>query len=97
MALQPALPLEPDSEAPSRRERESSRDASLVMTVAETATALRVSDDTVYELVQRGDLPCLQLGRRKVIPRRAVELIVEQALDGFDPRNVASRLSPPGR
>ena len=41
----------------------------LVLSIAEAAEALGVSDDLVYELTERGDLPCLRLGRRKVIPR----------------------------
>lgn len=57
----------------------------LVMSVAEAATALGVSDDLLYEVVARGELPSLRFGRRRVIPRRAVELLVESAVGGFDP------------
>lgn len=57
----------------------------LVLSVAEAAEVLHVSDDLVYELTERGELPCLRLGRRKVIPRKAVEQLVEFATDGFDP------------
>jgi excisionase family DNA binding protein len=56
----------------------------LVLSVAEAAEALGVSDDLVYELTQRGELPCLRFGRRKVIPRRAIELLVEAAIADFD-------------
>jgi excisionase family DNA binding protein len=56
----------------------------LVLSVAEAAEALGVSDDLVYELTQRGELPCLRFGRRKVIPRRAIELLVEAAVADFD-------------
>ncbi len=57
----------------------------LVLSIAEAAEALGVSDDLVYELTQRGDFPCLRLGRRKVIPRRAIQLVVDAALGDFDP------------
>ncbi|HUR18928.1 MAG TPA: helix-turn-helix domain-containing protein [Acidimicrobiales bacterium] len=57
----------------------------LVLSIAEAAEALGVSDDLVYELTERGDLPCLRLGRRKVIPRRAIQLVVDAALVDFDP------------
>jgi len=57
----------------------------LVLSIAEAAEALRVSDDLVYELTERGELPCLRLGRRKVIPARAIQLMVDAALDDFDP------------
>ncbi len=56
----------------------------LVLSVAEAAEALGVSDDLVYELTERGELPCLRFGRRKLIPRRAVELLVEAAITDFD-------------
>ena len=63
----------------------------LIVSVGEAADLLGVSDDLVYELTQRGDLPCLRLGRRKVIPRRAIDLIIERAVEGFD-ATVADRL-----
>jgi excisionase family DNA binding protein len=65
----------------------------LLLSVAEAAATLGVSRDLVYELVHRGDLPCLRIGRRKVIPRRAVEQLVEHALAGFDARRTARLLS----
>ena len=52
----------------------------LVLTVRQAADALGVSDDLVYELTARGEIPCLRLGRRRVIPRRAIELMLEQAM-----------------
>lgn len=64
----------------------------LVLSVAEAAEALGVSDDLVYELTARGELPCLRFGRRKVIPRRAIELLVEAAIADFDVATVAITL-----
>ena len=64
----------------------------LVLTVQETAEALGVSDDLVYELTAQGALPCLHLGRRRVIPRRAVELLIEECVGSFDPGAVLPRL-----
>lgn len=55
----------------------------LVLSVAEAATALGVSDDLIYELAARGELPCLRVGRRRVIPRRAVEALVDKAMNEF--------------
>jgi len=68
-------------------------DVALFFSVATAAQTLGVSDDTVYELVQRGELPSLRIGRRRVIPRRAVELVVEHLLADFDPSILADRLS----
>jgi excisionase family DNA binding protein len=65
----------------------------LFLSVAATAQTLGISDDTVYELVNRGELPSLRIGRRRVIPRRAVELIVEHLLTDFDPTLLAARLA----
>lgn len=56
----------------------------LIVSVPEAAELLGISDDLVYELTQRGDLPYIRLGRRKVIPRKAIESLVEQAITGFD-------------
>jgi len=65
----------------------------LVLSVSEAAQALGLSDDLVYSLTERGDLPCLRFGRRKVIPRRAIELLIEKAMGGFDPNAVLMRLA----
>lgn len=63
------------------------------VTVAECAEVLCVSKDLVYELVVQGVLPAVELGRRKVIPRKALDLIEERALEGFDPDAVLNRLA----
>lgn len=55
------------------------------VSVADAARALAVSDDLIYDLVDRGELPCTQFGRRKLIPRRAIELVIERAMANFDP------------
>ena len=39
----------------------------------------------VYKLVRRGDLPRLQLGRRIVAPRRALEELVAAAAETTGP------------
>jgi excisionase family DNA binding protein len=65
----------------------------LIVSVAEAAEMLGVSDDLVYELTARGDLPCLRLGRRKVIPRQAIESLVAQAVTRSAP-SIRNRESP---
>jgi excisionase family DNA binding protein len=42
------------------------------LTVAEVATAMRVSRMTVYRLVHAGTLPAVQVGRSFRIPEQAV-------------------------
>ncbi len=65
----------------------------LIVSVAVAAEMLGISDDLVYELIEREQLPCLRLGRRRLIPRRAIELLVESAMSGFQPEIVLSVLA----
>lgn len=55
----------------------------LTLSVEEAAAVLGISRALAYELVARGELPCLRLGRRIVVPRRALLALVETA--GVDP------------
>lgn len=55
----------------------------LAMSVEEAATLLGISRAFAYELVARSELPALRLGRRIVVPRKAVETMVEQASAAF--------------
>lgn len=42
--------------------------APLVLTVPETAAALRVSRGKVFDLIRDEGLPTVQLGRRRLVP-----------------------------
>lgn len=42
------------------------------LTVAEVASAMRVSKMTVYRLVHAGDLPAIRVGRSFRVPEQAV-------------------------
>jgi excisionase family DNA binding protein len=53
------------------------RDERLVLSVTEAAGMLGISRGLAYELVARGELPSLRLGRRIVVPRRALEALLE--------------------
>ena len=48
----------------------------LVMSVPDAAAALGISRAHAYELVARGELPSLRLGRRIVVPRAALESLL---------------------
>lgn len=65
----------------------------IFLTVAETASRLRISSDTVYDLIAEGLLPCATFGRAKRVPAIAVEQVVAQAMVGFDPSRVVERLA----
>ncbi len=51
----------------------------LVYTVMQTATLLGISRTHTYELVARGDLAHIRLGRRIVVPRQALERLLDGA------------------
>lgn len=67
--------------------------SALFASVAETADLLGISDDLVYDLIARGELPSSTFGRRKLVPRIAIDLVVDAALEGFDPDRLASTLA----
>ena len=48
----------------------------LVWTVEEAAGLLGISRAHAYELVARGELPHLRLGRRVVVPKHAIEALL---------------------
>lgn len=48
----------------------------MTVTVEEAAEMLGVSRSLAYKLVQRNELPSLRLGRRLVVPVRALERLV---------------------
>ena len=49
----------------------------LTMTVSEAAEYLGISRAFAYELVGRGEIPAVRFGRRVVVPRRALETLLE--------------------
>jgi excisionase family DNA binding protein len=54
-------------------------DSRLVVTIAEAAKLLGISRSFGYELVKRGDLPVLRLGRRQLVPKAALSQLMESA------------------
>jgi excisionase family DNA binding protein len=53
----------------------------LTVTVVEAATLLGISRTLAYELVARGELPHLRLSRRILIPRRALDELLDGGSD----------------
>lgn len=49
----------------------------LTLTVEEAARALGIGRASAYDAVERGDIPAVRLGRRIVIPRLALERMLE--------------------
>ncbi len=48
-----------------------------VMTVEEAAEILRISRNGAYEAVKRGEIPSIRIGRRILIPRAALEMMLK--------------------
>lgn len=55
---------------------------SLVLTVEESGELLGISRALAYDLVRRGTIPSLRLGRRIVVPRHALSVLL--GLDSID-------------
>ena len=47
------------------------------MTVDEVAKFLRIGKNQAYEAIRRGELPVLKIGKRMLIPRKALERLLE--------------------
>jgi excisionase family DNA binding protein len=52
-----------------------------VFTVREVAKILRIGKISAYQAVARGEVPCLRIGRRILIPRHALESILQRLPD----------------
>ena len=52
-------------------------EAKLTLTVEEAAALLGISRGLAYEMVREGKIPAIRLGRRVVIPRPALERLLE--------------------
>lgn len=53
-------------------------DEKLCLTVPETAKLLGISRGLAYELARSGELPVIHLGRRLLIPKKALEAMLNQ-------------------
>lgn len=47
-------------------------------TVEETARMLGIGRNPCYEAIRRGEIPALRFGRRLVVPRAAVERLLNE-------------------
>ena len=73
MAHHQSMDMETRHRIPSQR----LADERLVYTVAEAGQLLGISRAFAYELVARGELPVIRLGRRIVIPKVALLAMVD--------------------
>lgn len=60
----------------------------LTLSIEEAASLLGISRALAYDLVRRGELPRLRLGRRVVVPRKALENFIEGSRPVAGPEGV---------
>lgn len=53
-------------------------DSKLTLSVEEVATVLGISRGLAYEMVKTGKIPSVRFGKRVLIPRRALEKLLEE-------------------
>jgi len=58
--------------------RQATIDKRLCITVPEAAAMLGISRNFAYELVKRQELPVIKFGKRLLIPRMALEKMLEK-------------------
>jgi excisionase family DNA binding protein len=66
----------------------------LTFTVEEAAELLGVGRGTAYEAARRGELPTVRLGRRLLVPRHALEQLLDVPTKNGDGREVKPNPSP---
>lgn len=54
-----------------------SEDQALTLTVERAGRLLGISRGLAYELLRRGEIPSVRLGRRIVVPARAIDEILD--------------------
>lgn len=53
---------------------------SLTITVKEAAVALNISRGLAYQAARDGGIPTIRIGRRLLVPRRALEKLLEATI-----------------
>ena len=48
------------------------------LTVTEAAKLLGIGKNLAYEAIRRGELPCIKIGHRMLVPVAALERMMEQ-------------------
>ena len=61
----------------------------LTMTIPEAAQMLGISKNLMYPLTRSKDFPIIQVGTRRLVPKKAFECWVEQQTGGISSENRA--------
>lgn len=59
-----------------------SKDHGLTYTVEEVARKLGICRNSAYAAVESGDIPSVRIGRRRLVPRAALERLLAGAVQG---------------
>ena len=51
----------------------------LTITVVQAGALLGIGRSAAYEAIRRGDIPCIRIGRRIIVPLRALDKLLETA------------------
>lgn len=70
-------------------------DSPVILTVAEAARLLRICPNSVRAAIQRGEIPCLRIGRRILIPRAALDALLAGRLSPSPARPAAETTGQP--
>lgn len=75
-------------------EEATSRPRPAFLTVEEVAGLLRVDAVTIYRAIRAGEFPAVKIRKRYVVPRRALELLVEEVMVSGSCVDTATWASP---
>jgi excisionase family DNA binding protein len=64
----------------------------LVLSVEEAGKMLGLSRGLMYRAVNEGQIPCVRIGRRIVIPRALLEQMLRESQSRLSEENTASRM-----
>lgn len=63
------------------------------LSIAEFAETFGIGKRTVSDLIARGVIPVVELGRRRLIPAAVVDTLERRALEGFDAEVATNELA----
>jgi excisionase family DNA binding protein len=78
----------------SLRARAQAADPPAFYSVAQAARILGMSEMTLYRAINAGEFPAVRIRSRLIVPRRAIEAMVEAALDGGTVVDAAAFVPP---
>jgi len=88
MTVDTSLDSEGNNDLEDAIARLANRGERLVFSIPEAAALLGISQRLAYDLGRRGELPTMQLGRRRVVPRWALARLV--AMGAASPTDVVA-------